>query len=256
VHAISNLFDKTLGGWRKQKRPDTSQSLSKYLEKKWYTEGSNVLITLPPARAEIVRNLGGDTDIASLKEIFENHGNTSALVAPAHGDMHATNVLVRHGDAILIDFEKLEQHYPLTYDPASLEGGLLVEGFIKDLKKERLKPNELVKLIEPLYEQSTLKGRGTTHCRPGDRTEWYYDAVNQIRTLSWATENEPGQYASTLALCLIRKGCNVHENLDAVAPSEARAIAFFFGQQILRRLRPKTVAPSGETTTPSEVAKG
>jgi hypothetical protein len=255
VHAISNLFDKTLGGWRKQKRPDTSQSLSKYFEKKWHTEGSNALITLPPARAEIIRILGGDTDVASLKEIFENHGNTSALVAPAHGDMHATNVLVRHGDAILIDFEKLEQHYPLTYDPASLEGGLLVEGFIKDLKKERFKPNELVKLIEPLYKQSALKGSGTTHCRPGDPTEWYFDAVNQIRTLSWATEHEPGQYALTLALCLIRKGCNTHENLEAEAPSEARAIAFFFGQKILRELNLNTVAPSGETTIPSELVK-
>ena len=183
-HAISNLFDKTLGGWRKQKRLDTSQSLSKYLEKKWHAEGSTALITLPPARAEIVRRLGGDTDIAPLKAIFENHGNTSALVAPTHGDMHATNVLVRHGDAILIDFEKLEQHYPLTYDPASLEGGLLVEGFTKDLKKARFKPNDLVKLIEPLYEQPALEGRGTTHCLPGDPTEWYYDAVNQIRTLS------------------------------------------------------------------------
>jgi hypothetical protein len=239
VHAISNLFDKTLGGWRKQKRLDTIRSLSKHLETKWQAEGSNALITLPPARAELVHQLGGDTDIAPLKVIFENHANTSALVAPAHGDMHATNVLVRHGDAILIDFEKLEPHYPLTYDPASLEGGLLVEGFIKDLKKERFKPNELVKLIEPLYEQSALKASGTTHCRPGDPTEWYYDAVNQIRTLSWAAENEPGQYALTLALCLIRKGCNMHKDLEAEAPSASRAIAFFFGQKILRGIAEK-----------------
>jgi hypothetical protein len=238
-HAISNLFDKTLGGWRKQKRPDTTRPLSNYLENKWCTEDLNVLIALPPARAEIVRSLGGDTDIAPLKTIFENYGNTSALIAPAHGDMHATNVLVRHGDAILIDFEKLEDHYPLTYDPASLEGGLLVEGFIKDLKKKRFEPNELVKLIAPLYEQSALTGYGTTLCRPGDPTEWYYNAVNQIRTLSWSAENAPGQYALTLALCLIRKGCNPHENLDAKAPSEARAIAFFFGQKILRETAQK-----------------
>ena len=240
VHAISNLFDKTLGGWRKQKRLDTSRSLSEHLETKWHAEGSNALIALPPERAELVLQFGGDTDIAPLKVIFENHANTSALVAPAHGDMHATNVLVRHGDAILIDFEKLEQHYPLTYDPASLEGGLFVEAFIKDLKKERFKPNELIELIRPLYEQSALKGSGTTHCRPGDPTEWYFDAVNQIRTLSWAAENEPGQYALTLALCLIRKGCNPHQNLEAEAPSRSRAIAFYFGQRILRGIAEKS----------------
>jgi len=235
-HAISNLFDKTLGGWRKQKSPDTDQSLSSHLEKKWRVEGSDALIALPTARARIVRDLGGETEVAPLKVIFENHGNTQVLIAPAHGDMHATNVLVRHGDAILIDFEKLEQHYPLTYDPASLEGGLLVEGFIEDLKNERFTANELIKLIEPLYEQSALEGRGTTLCRRGDPTEWYYDAVNQIRTLSWATEMEPGQYALTLALCLIRKGCNTHETLDAKEPSTSRAIAFFFGQKILSRI--------------------
>jgi hypothetical protein len=31
-HAVSNLFDKTLGGWRKQKRLDTHRSLSSYLD--------------------------------------------------------------------------------------------------------------------------------------------------------------------------------------------------------------------------------
>lgn len=245
-HAISNLFDKTLGGWRKQKTPDTSQTLCSHLEKKWCVEGSDALIALPDDRAEIVRSLGGDTDIPALKKTFENYGNTSPLVAPAHGDMHATNVLVRHGDAILIDFEKLEQHYPLTYDPASLEGGLLVEGFIKDFERKRFKPDELVKMIEPLYDRSALEGSGMTLCRRGDPTEWYYDAVNQIRTLSWAAENQPGQYALTLALCLIRKGCNPHENVGATAPSASRAIAFFFGQKILRGISGKTMGVSGE----------
>lgn len=253
-HAISNLFYKTLGGWRKQKRPDTSLSLNKYLEKRWHTEGSDALITLPPERAEIVRNLGGGTEIPQLKKIFEKHGKTSPLVAPAHGDMHATNVLVRHGDAILIDFEKLEQHYPLTYDPALLEGGLLVEGFIEDFEKGRFKAEELIRLIEPLYEQSALKSSKTMHCRRGDPTEWYYDAVNQIRTLSWAAENEPGQYALTLALCLIRKGCNTHDNLEAEAPNTSRAIAFFFGQKILREITPKTTSASDKANRP-EAAK-
>jgi hypothetical protein len=238
-HVISSLFDKTLGGWRKQKRADPERSLSKYLENKWQVEGSNAHIVLPLERAKIVHNLGGDADVAALRAIFENHGNTSPLIAPAHGDMHATNVLVRHGDAILIDFEKLEPYYPLTYDPAALEGGLLVEGFVKDFKEKTFKPDELVKLIEPLYGQTALRGCGITLCRPGDRTEWYYDAVNQIRTLSWPAENEPGQYALTLALCLIRKGCNDHPDLQTEEHSASRAIAFFFGQKILREFGSK-----------------
>ena len=49
-HAIANLFDKTLGGWRKQQRVDTKFSLSSYLEKKWCAEGQSQLIALPPER--------------------------------------------------------------------------------------------------------------------------------------------------------------------------------------------------------------
>ena len=255
VHVISNLFDKTLGGWRKQKRPDTRRSLRSYLETRWQIEGSNDRIALPPDRADLVRQLGADADVVPLKKVFEDYGNTSPLVAPAHGDMHATNVLVRHGDAILIDFEKLEQDYPLTYDPASLEGGLLTEGFLEDLEKGTFEPTELIQRIEPLYELSALRVDGTTFCRRGDLTEWFFDAVNQIRTLSWAAENEPGQYALTLALCLIRKGCNPHPNLQAEVPNVSRAIAFVFGQKILRAIAAKQGGAPGETTAQPEVAK-
>jgi hypothetical protein len=241
-HAISNLFEKTLGGWRKQARRDTTGLLSDYLEKKWHTEDSDALIALPVSRAEIVRGFGCDTAVEPLKGIFDKLGKTKALLAPAHGDMHAMNVLVRHGDAILIDFEKLEEHYPLTYDPASLEGGLLVEGFIEDLKNKRLTPDALKTQISPLYDPEALKKCQATFCRPGDATEWYYDAVNQIRTLTWSAENAPDQYALTLALCLVRKGCNTHPALEAEEPNTLRALAFFFGQNILRAIAPSTGA--------------
>jgi len=254
-HAISNLFDKTLGGWRKQERLDAGRSLSSHLEKKWLIEDSDDILALPHDRADIVRELGGDTDILSLKNIFENLGNTAPLTAPAHGDMHATNVLVRHGDAILIDFEKLEQDYPLTYDPASLEGGLLVDGFVEDLKMPEFDPKELVKSIEPLYELSAFRIGGATSCRRGDPTEWYFDAVNQIRTLSWAAENEPDQYALTLALCLIRKGCNQHKSLEANLLSTSRAIAFVFGQRILLAIAAKIAGTAGEKEARREVTK-
>jgi hypothetical protein len=242
-HAIANLFDKTLGGWRKQQRVDTSFLLSSYLEKKWCVEGQSQLIALPPERIPLVQKLRADIRIEPLKAIFEQLGQTEVLVAPAHGDMHATNVLVRHGDAILIDFEKLEQHYPLTYDPASLEGGLLVEGFIEDFKKKRLTPKKLLSMISPLYEERALKMGQSTFCRPGDPTEWFFNAVNQIRALSWSAERESGQYALTLALCLIRKGCNSHPELKEQEPNTLRAIAFFFGQKILRAMASTTTTP-------------
>ena len=243
-HAIANLFDKTLGGWRKQQRVDKASSLASYFDKKWRIEGQSQLIALPAERIPLVQKLRADIAIDPLKVIFDQLGQSEPLVAPAHGDMHATNVLVRHGDAILIDFEKLEPHFPLTYDPASLESGLLVEGFIEDLKKKRLTPKQLMRLIGPLYEQDALRMGQTCFCRPGDPAEWFFNAVNQIRALSWSAERVPGQYALTLALCLIRKGCNSHSELSKREPNVLRAIAFFFGQKILRAMAPTTASPS------------
>lgn len=243
-HAIANLFDKTLGGWRKQQRVDTESSLAAYMDKKWRVEGQDQLIALPPERIPLVQKLRADVAIDPLKAIFDQLAQTEPLVAPAHGDMHATNVLVRHGDAILIDFEKLEEHFPLTYDPASLEGGLLVEGFIEDLKNKRLTPERLIRMISPLYKERALKMGQSTFCRPGDPTEWFFNAVNQIRALSWSAERQPGQYALTLALCLIRKGCNPHPELKEREPNTLRAIAFFFGQKILQEMASTTATPS------------
>jgi hypothetical protein len=232
-HAISNLFDRTLAGWRKKPHPDPNQTLATHLAKKWQIEGSAASIVLPDSRVKLVKQLGGLTDILPLKQIFEQYAATTPLCAPAHGDLHAANVLVRHGDAIIIDFEKIEPHYPLTYDPASLEGGILVEGFVEDLKEQekKISPKELVDLLKPLYTMNALIKRREASCVRGSAAEWYYDSVNQIRMRSWPDE-QPGQYALTLALCLIRKGCNTYDGISK-EQDILRAIAFFFGQSIL-----------------------
>lgn len=235
-HAIANLFDKTLAGWRKQALED-ERPLASHLAEKWFREGTAAPLVVPPERAKIVERLGGEVGIAPLREIFDRFASTKPLYAPAHGDLHATNILVRHGDAIIIDFEKLRANYPLTYDPASLEGGLLVEGFIENLKRKKRKnsvtPKKLVEELRALYNLSVFQHRTHPLCHRGSLAEWYYDCVNQIRTLSWSSENVSGQYALTLALCLIRKGCNQNDSFSK-EQNTLRAISFFFGQKILR----------------------
>lgn len=244
-HAISNLFDRTLAGWRKQSSDDPLRTLGDYLADRWLVEESDALIALPEQQRQIVRRLGGEVEIAPLKRIFEAHSKTTPRYAPAHGDLHATNVLVRHGDAIIIDFEKLKDDYPLTYDPASLEGGLLVEGFIKDLNKNAINGEQLLELLKPLYTVTALSERKEILCPRGSLAEWYFDCVNQIRTLSWSAEYKSGQYALTLALCLIRKACNVHDGFTD-EQRMLRAISFFFGQRILREIESR--AKAGENS--------
>lgn len=230
-HAIANLFDKTLGAWRKQAQSNIHRNLGQFLEGKWLDEDGNK-ISLPQARANIVSKLGGTPVVTPLQAIFNRCSQSQVLSGPAHGDLHATNVLVRNGDAIIIDFEKMEDEFPMLYDPASLEGGLLVEGFGRDPRSEN-NPVKLLESILPLYKLEILNNF-VTPCHATNPSSWYYDCVGQIRTLSRHAMLSDGQYALVLAVCLIRKGCN--QNSFEPAYENLRAISFMLGQKILTQV--------------------
>lgn len=224
-HAIANLFDKTLGAWRKQAREDSHRNLAQHLERKWLDEQERE-IEVPASRQSVVRQLGGNPDVTASHRIFDRHAASRVLCGPAHGDLHATNVLVRGGDAIIIDFEKMKDALPILYDPASLEAGLLVDGFRDDPRA----PEELLASISDLYRLEVLQ-KVAKPCHAADPSSWFYDCAGQIRTLSRYAELSPGQYALVLALCLIRKGCNPDDFRPA--QENLRAISFVLGQRIL-----------------------
>lgn len=230
-HAIANLFDKTLGAWRKQAKPNPYRTLGQFLEGKWLNEDKQE-ISLPQARADIVSLLGGTPVVGPLREIFNRCSQSEVLTGPAHGDLHATNILVRNGDAIIIDFEKMEDEFPMLYDPASLEGGLLVEGFGRD-PRSRNNPGKLLESISRLYTWKILNSF-VVPCHATNPSSWFYDCVGQIRTLSRHAVLCDGQYALVLAVCLIRKGCNSHSFEPAY--ENLRAISFILGQQILMQV--------------------
>lgn len=230
-HAIANLFGKTLGIWHKQAKKTSDITLAQYLEEKWLNEKKE--IDPPPKRGEIVKRLGGIPLVKPLREIFNRSAHGSALLGPAHGDLHAGNVLIRGSDAIIIDFEKMTGPFPILYDPASLESGLLVAGFVHDDRSSR-KPEALLQSILPLYSFDVLKNFVIPYHHPADPSAWFYDCVAQIRTATRHAELTSGQYALVLALCLIRKGCNT--TLFKSKGENLRAISFILGQRILTEI--------------------
>lgn len=191
-------------------------------------------IELLPTRAEIVKRLGGIPLVKPLREIFNRYAHEPVLLGPAHGDLHAANVLVRGSDAIIIDFEKMTEPFPILYDPASLESGLLVAGFGRDSRSKR-NPKALIESILPLYSVDVLKSFVIPCPHPADPSSWFYDCVAQIRAATRRAELTSGQYALVLALCLIRKGCNPHL-LKPKAYENLRAISFILGQRILSEI--------------------
>lgn len=230
-HAIANLFDKTLGTWRKQAKVNSDRTLGQFLEGKWLDK-DNQEITLSQTRASIVSQLGGSPSVGPLRAIFNRCSQSQVLTGPAHGDLHATNILVRNGDAILIDFEKMEDEFPMLYDPASLETGLLIEGFGCD-RRSKENPSHLLESISSLYTWNTLNSF-VVPCHATDPSSWFYECVGQIRTLSRHAEQCGGQYALVLAVCLIHKGCS--SQLFGEAKENLRAISFLLGQRILTQV--------------------
>lgn len=233
-HAIVNLFGKTLGIWYKQAKKTSDSTLAQYLEEKWLDEKGQE-IEPPPKRGEIIKRLGGIPVVEPLREIFNRCAHGPVLLGPAHGDLHAANVLVRGSDAIIIDFEKMTGPFPTLYDPASLESGLLVAGFVRDNRSIQ-KPESLIESILPLYAFDVLKEFVVPYHHPADPSSWFYDCVAQIRTATHHAELTSGQYALVLALCLIRKGCSNPSLLKPKVYENLRAISFILGQRILMEI--------------------
>jgi len=139
-------------------------------------------------------------------------------------------------DAVEVDYDPLEvvvdpkkallPDAPVLYDAASLEGGLLVDGFVNDGRTIE----EWLNSLRPLYESGALLD-ATAPCHPRDASTWFFDAVRQIRLHARQFERHPGQYATALAVALLKKSCNSREFADR--RQMLRAGAFVIGEMIL-----------------------
>lgn len=221
IHAIANLFSKTLRTWQDLSKEDKTVELTRLL-----LEIIPFPSAIPPHRAQFVSDLGARQTPAQLNARFMARKSSPVRVGPVHGDLHATNVLVRGADAIVIDFEKAQPNRPLLYDLASLEAGLLVDGFRRDKRSAR----EILDSVRDLYSGGVHLGSGTT-CHPRNDSRWFYDCVRQIRMHAAQLECKGGQYATALALCLVKKACNPEQFDDR--RQELRAIAYCMAEIVL-----------------------
>ncbi len=225
IHALGTLFSRTLAAWRHDAEKDHARSigqvLAEFLPSGW---------DIPAERKAIItREFEVTADVPEIRELLKKCDAKPVLIGTIHGDLNPSNVLIRLSDAILIDFEKLKEGRPLLYDAASVEAGLLVDGFAMDKRK----PKEWLQSIENLYDSHELF-EWRVPCHPKDGSSWFYDCVRQIRAQSKQLELEAGQYAAALGIALVRKSCNEHifrDRRDAL-----RAGAYVLGERILRRV--------------------
>jgi len=197
VGAIANLFNVTFRGWHVG-----ALSIDAPLEAHLRTRLPDVV---PSFRKPLIDKYGATKTLDQLSGFLVSGNTKPYFVGVIHGDLHATNVLVRGDDAILIDFEKVEPQGPVLRDLACLEGGLFVDGFVGDKRD----PASILASVSCLYTSDLLRGDGRiTPCHPDDRSAWFFDCVTQIRMQARQFDPAHNQYRLLLASEFLRKSCN------------------------------------------------
>ena len=231
VPIIASLFHTTLRAW--QEGSATVESpLQAYLK-------DRMPIEIPGCRRPLIENYGVLKEPMELRALLDTTVSTPVRVGVVHGDLHSLNILVRNGEAIVIDFEKVANGEPLLLDLATLEAGLLVDGFIGD----RRNGAELLKSIKSLYQFDSLVGDKMARCDPSDGSAWFFDCIRQIRLHARRNELASAQYALTLATELAKKACSTSViggaascSANAITADRVRALAYVLAQRILVEL--------------------
>jgi hypothetical protein len=237
--AIGNLFSHTLRNWRDSAKVEKDYDIREHLRKIIEKE-------VPVRRNETINTFNTTKSHEELRELLLISESKPTLMGVIHNDLHATNVLVRANDAIIIDFEKLEESGPLLYDVASLEAGLFADGFVGDKRD----PLELLKSIDSLYTLEALDWK-FPEFNSSDRSAWFFECVRLVRMHARDMQIPNHQYALVLAAVLLKKSCNendfdeldkVDKTANLITREQTRALAYVLAEKIILSLSKSTSA--------------
>lgn len=236
VHVIGNLFNHTLISWRRA-ATEEQRPLKEYLVE--HLDERNVI---PEHRVQLIKRYGATKSLEELKGLItQADPSRPVLTGVIHGDLHATNVLVRMNDAVIIDLERIAGGKPLLLDAASLEGGLFIDGFVGDGRSAK----EVLSSISRHYTKAAFR-QDDHFCDPANKSAWFVESVRQIRMQAQQMERHSYQYGWTLAAVLLKKACNP-DDLRKAGETRAgrsanrtrediRAMAFVLAEKIILAL--------------------
>lgn len=124
-----------------------------------------------------------------------------SLVGPCHGDLHSGNVMVRNGDAILIDFFSAGDG-PLTADPAALEVSLM---FGTDDEDEVNSFDAWKEFIDEIYSSNMndLHPPALAESKPGPFS-WLRRSIRELRHILLGCNVDEREAKLVLAAYLMR----------------------------------------------------
>jgi hypothetical protein len=144
----------------------------------------------------------------------------SYFQGPYHGDLHTGNVMVRGGDAILIDFGSTS-HGPLTADPATLEASLM---FGTESWETKESFSEWRVFIDEIYgaEITSLHPPALFETEPGPFS-WLRRSLRELRHVLLACEGSGEEAKVMLATYLMRYA---RLDIETLKKDGAKALAF------------------------------
>lgn len=217
-HAIASLFHSTLHGWYRWAK-EVAVPMTEHFKVPRF-QGMEV-------RLNEAEQLGARNRPDELQELFaQSRFCLPVLSGPIHGDLHASNILVRGHDAILIDFFAHREAMPVLFDVACLEASLLIDGFASDDRD--IAP--WLTSVRPLYTGPLLLNACAT-AHPKEPSGWFYHCANQLRIVARDFQRSDGQYAAVLAIALLRKA-NKDPDLSG-KDSRRRAAAYVIAEMLL-----------------------
>ena len=125
------------------------------------------------------RDFGLSRSPVDMQKIISQQAQKLACrMGPCHGDLHSGNVMVRGGDAILIDFSSVGNG-PLTADPAALEVSLM---FGTDEEDKADSFNEWRAFVDHIYEGNvrSLHPPALSESKPG-HFSWLRRSIRELR---------------------------------------------------------------------------
>lgn len=197
--AITHLFDETLKGWHDQAygRPPTFGSVALAMEKAKVITPSRInpkYLDDDVAGSPVTPPDDLWSALLSLEQNFRQ--------APCHGDLHAENVRIQDGRAILIDMASVEVG-PVTTDIAALETWIAFSapnGTNMDVWEDAAWQDHVDCLYRPEFFVSAPEPPEPTH-----PLRWMTNAVRQLRQRGLTAQFEPGEYQSAIAVQLLRR---------------------------------------------------
>lgn len=233
IHA---LFEETLMGWRSQayQHPPRKGRLARTLRDTFKWE---------KVKQEHVDRASEFGEVQSPRHLWEallNVPEQTWREAPMHGDMHAENVRVRNDDAIIIDLAKAGMG-PLCADIASLEVWLSFE--VPSEPKKIPNREDWTVIVREMYSPQNV-ARPPNLATTDVGTDWLRACARQTRMFGGAICECNTEYATAIAVHLLRRACYSRDEGDALYLAEdayRRALAYQLGSSLVDWLATATV---------------